>query len=100
MLMASWCLNRISMYRSRNSSGTCKFAASCDLVSGELGPGSVQDVSLDGRTDVCCAIICEGIKLVFFNLHDAHDVVSLDGDLLRSTVLNDDLAVLVPVDAD
>ncbi len=42
---------------------------------------------------ILAAASSEWIKLVVFNLHNAHDVVPLDGDLVQSTVL-------VAVDAD
>ncbi len=37
---------------------------------------------------------------VFFDLNEAHDVISLDDNLVGSAVLNDDLTVVIAVDAD
>jgi hypothetical protein len=35
--------------------------------------GECWDVALEGRTDLGRDMICEWIKLVVFNLHNAHD---------------------------
>ena len=71
-----------------------------DFVSGELSPGSVRDIAFDGCADVGRGLVREWIHFIFFDFHDAHDVVPLDGDLVRGTVFDDDLAVLVVVDTD
>ena len=49
---------------------------SCDFVYGQLGPGSVWNIALDGRTDLSGGVICEGVELVILNFYDAHNVVS------------------------
>jgi hypothetical protein len=51
-------------------------AMSCDLVSRQLGPRSVWNIALDGRTDLSGGVICEGVELVILNFYDAHNVVS------------------------
>jgi hypothetical protein len=71
-----------------------------NFVSGEFRRGSFWDIAFDGGSDVGCGLIREWIHFVFFDLHDAHDVVPLDGDLVRSTVLDENFAVLVFVNAD
>jgi hypothetical protein len=50
-------------------------ATSCDLVSGQLGPGSVWNISFDGRTDLGSRVICEVVELIVLDLHDTHNVV-------------------------
>jgi len=80
-------------------------AMSCDLVSGQLGLGSVWNVALDGRTDLCHCVIREWVDLIIFNLHDTythntHNVISFDSNFARSAFFDDDLAILVFVDAD
>ncbi len=71
-----------------------------NVVSGELHPGSACYVALDHGADVGCGFVCEWLQFVFLHLNDAHDVVSLNGDLVWIAVFNDDFAVLVTVDAD
>ncbi len=75
-------------------------AMSGNSVCGESSPGSVQDIALDSGTDVSPGLVSEWIHFVFFYFHNAHDVIPLDGDLVWSTVLDDDFAVLVIVNAD
>jgi hypothetical protein len=75
-------------------------AMPCNLVSGQLGPGSVWYVAFDGRTNFSGSVVREWVKFVNLNLHNAHNVVPLNGDLIRSTVLVNDFAVLVLVNAD
>jgi len=75
-------------------------ATSCDLVDGQLGPGSVWNIALDGRTDLSGSVVCEGVELIVLHFYNAHNVVSLDGDLIRIAVWDDDFAVVVFVDAD
>jgi len=40
------------------------------------------------------------LELVILDLHESHDVIPLDGDLVWCAVFDDDLAVVVFVDAD
>ncbi len=42
---------------------------SCDFVYGQLGPGSVWNIALDGCGDFCGCVICEGVELVVLDLH-------------------------------
>jgi hypothetical protein len=67
---------------------------------GSAWPGSVGNVAFDGRTDLGGCDIGEWVELVVLDLHDTHNVISPDGDLVRSAVFDDDLAVLVFVNAD
>ncbi len=60
----------------------------------------VRNVVLDNGANSGGGFICERVELVFFHFDDPHDVVPFDGDLVRGTVFNDDLAVLVVVDSD
>ncbi len=60
----------------------------------------VWNVALDNSTNSGGGFIRERIELVLLYFNDSHDVVSFDGDLVRSAVFNDDLAVLVVVDGD
>ncbi len=71
-----------------------------NVVSGELHTGSAWDVALDHGADVGRGLVREWVQFVFLHLNDAHDVVSLNGDLVWIAVFNDDFAVLVTVDAD
>jgi hypothetical protein len=60
-------------------------ATSCDIVSGQFGPGSVWDIAFDGHTDFGGRFVHEWVKLVI---------------LIRSTVFDDNFAVFVFVNAD
>ena len=60
----------------------------------------IWNVALDNGTNSGGGFVRERIELVLFHFDDPHDVVSFDGDLVRSAVFNDDLAVLVVVDRD
>ncbi len=60
----------------------------------------VGNVALDNGADSGGSFVCERIELVFLHLNDSHDVIFLNGDLVRSAVFNDDFAVLVIVDSD
>ncbi len=71
-----------------------------NVVLGKPSPGSVWNVAFDGSTDVGSSLICEWVHFVLFDLHNDHDVIPLNGDFIRGTVLDDNLAVLVAVDAD
>jgi hypothetical protein len=75
-------------------------AMSCDFVSGQFVLGSDWYVAFDGRTDFGGGVVHEWVKLIVFNFHNAHDVIPLNGDLVRHTVLGDDFAILVVVNAD
>ena len=60
----------------------------------------VWNVALDNGTNSSGGFVRERIELVLLQFNDPHDVVSLDGDLVRSAVFNNDLAILVVVDGD
>ncbi len=67
----------------------------CELISGSAG-----NVALDGGADIGRGLIREWIHFIFLDLDDAHDVIALDSDFVGSTILDDDFAVLVAVNAD
>ncbi len=60
----------------------------------------IWNVALDDGANSGGGFVREGIELVLLHFDDPHDVVSCDGDLIRSTVFNDDFAVPVVVDGD
>ncbi len=60
----------------------------------------IWNVALDNGTNSGGGFVRERIELVLLHFDDSHDVVSFDGDLVRSAVFNDELAVLVVVDGD
>ncbi len=57
----------------------------------------VRNVVLDNGANSGGGFIRERVELIFLHFDDPHDVVPFDGDLVRGTVFNDDLAVLVVV---
>jgi len=61
-------------------------ATSCNFVSGQLGLGSVQNIALNRGADFGGCVIHEWVELVILNLHESHDIISLNGDLVRSAV--------------
>jgi hypothetical protein len=71
-----------------------------DVVLSKFIPGSAGNIAFDRGADISCSLIREGVHLIHLDLDDAHDVVPFDGDFVGGTVLDDDLAVLVTVDAD
>ncbi len=71
-----------------------------NVVSGKLNPGSAWDIAFYGGADVGCGVIHEGVHFVLLHFNDAHDVIPLDGDVIGRAVFNDDLAILVAVNAD
>ncbi len=75
-------------------------APSGDVLLGYLWSWRVWNVVLDNGANSGSGFICERVELVFLHFDDSHDVVPFDGDLVRGTVFNDDLAVLVVVDGD
>ncbi len=77
-----------------------EMAASGNVLFGQPGSRSIGNVVLDNGANSGGGFVCERIELVFLHFNDSHDVVPFDGDLIGSTVLNDDLAVLVAVDGD
>ncbi len=70
------------------------------FLPGKVDLGSAGNVAFDRGTDVGRCLVCEGVHLVFLDFDDPHDVVPFDGDLIWSTVLDHNFAVLVLVDAD
>ena len=66
----------------------------------QSGSSGIRSVVLDHGADSGCGLIREGVELVLFYFNDPHDVVPVDGDLVRGTVLNDDLAILIFIDGD
>ncbi len=77
-----------------------EMATSGDVSPGQLSPGSVGDIALDDGADSGSSLIHERIEFVLLHFNDAHNVVPLNGDVIWSTVLDDDLAVLVAVNGD
>ncbi len=75
-------------------------ATSGDVLLGQLCSWCVRNVVLDNGADSGGGFIREGVELVLFHFDNPHDVVPFDGDLVRGTVFNDDLAFLVIVDSD
>ncbi len=75
-------------------------ASSGDVLLGQLWSWRIWNVAFDNGTNSGSGFVRERIELVLLHFDDAHDVVSFDGDLVRSAVFNDDLAVLVVVDGD
>ena len=75
-------------------------ATSGDVLLGQSGSRCVRDFVLDDGTDSGSGLIREGVEPVFFHLDDPHDVVPFNCDLVRGTVFNDDLAVVIVVDGD
>ncbi len=71
-----------------------------DVVSSEFHPGSAGDIAFNRSADVSHSLIHEGVYLVLLDLNDADEVIPFDGDFVGSAVLDDDLAILVTVDAD
>jgi hypothetical protein len=71
-----------------------------DVVSSKFIPWSAWNIVFDRGADIRCSLVCEGVYLILLDFDDAHDVVPFDGDLVWGRVLDDDLAVLVTVDAD
>jgi hypothetical protein len=71
-----------------------------NVVSSKFIPGSAGNVAFDGSADISRSLVREWIHLILLDLNDAHDVIPLDGDFVWATVLDDDLAILVAVDAD
>jgi len=55
---------------------------------------------LDNGADFGRGIVQQGIHFVLLPLNDAHDVIPLDGDVIGSTVFNNDLAIMVVVNGD
>ena len=77
-----------------------EMASSGNIFFGQSRLWGDWNVALDNGTDSGGRFICERIELVFLHFNDPHDVLSLNGDFVRSAVFNDDLAVLVVVDSD
>ncbi len=71
-----------------------------NVVSSELNPGSAGNIAFDCGADVGRGVIHEGLHFILLHLDDAHDVVPLNGDVIGSTVFNDNFAILVAVNAD
>jgi len=67
-----------------------------DVVLSKFIPGN----AFDSGADISCSLVHEGVHIALLDLDDAHDVVPFDGDFVCGKVVNDDLAVLVTVDAD
>jgi hypothetical protein len=71
-----------------------------NVISGKFSPGSIRDVALDAGADVGRGLVREWVHFIFSKFHETHYVIPLDSDLVRGTVLDDNLAVLVAVNAD
>jgi hypothetical protein len=71
-----------------------------DVVSSQPDPGSAWDIAFVNGADFGRGIVHEGIHFVLLHFNDAHDVIPLDGDVIGSTVFNNDLAILVVVNGD
>ena len=67
---------------------------------GQSGSRCVWDFVLDDGADSGGSFVRERIEFVLLHFNDAHNVVSLNGDVIGSTVLDDDLAILVAVNGD
>ncbi len=72
-------------------------ATSGDVFPGQFSPWSVGDIALDDGANSGSSLIRERIEFVLLHFNDAHNVVPFNGDVIGSTVLNDDLVVLVAV---
>jgi hypothetical protein len=77
-----------------------EMASSGDVLLCQLWSWCIWDIAFDNGTNSGGGFIREMIELVLLYFNDAHDVVSFDGDLVRSAVFNNDLAVLVVVNGD
>jgi len=77
-----------------------EMAASGDVSLGQSWSRSIGDIVLDNGANSGSGFIRKRIELVFLHFNDSHDVVPLDGDVIGSAVLDDDLAVLVAVNGD
>ncbi len=75
-------------------------AASGNVFPGQSSSRSVGDIALNDGADSGGSLICERIEFVFLHFNDAHNVVSLNGHVVGSAVLDDDLAILVAVNGD
>ncbi len=71
-----------------------------DVVLSKFIPGSAGNIAFDRGADIGHSLVHEGVHLIYLDLDDAHDVIPFYGDFIGGTVLDDDLAVLVTVDAD
>ncbi len=71
-----------------------------NVVSSKFIPGSAWNIAFDGGADIGRGLIHEWIHLVLLDLDDALDVIPLDGDFVWGTLLDDDHAILVAVNAD
>jgi hypothetical protein len=77
-----------------------EMASSGNIFFGQSGSLSVWNVALDNGADPVSGFVRERVEFIFFHFNDTQDVIPFNGDLIRSTVFNDDLAVLVTVDSD
>ncbi len=77
-----------------------EMAASGDVFSGQLSSRSVRDIALNYGTDSGGGLVCERIEFVLLHFNDAHNVISFNGNVVGSAVLDYDLAILVAVNGD
>jgi hypothetical protein len=73
---------------------------SCDLISGQLGSGSVRNIAFDGCLDFSGGVVHEGVELIFLDFYYAHHDISLNGDFVRCAIFENDFAVVVFINAD
>ncbi len=71
-----------------------------DVISSKFIPGSAWNIAFDRGADIGRSLVHEGVHIALLDLDDAHDVIPFDGVFVCGKVDNDDLAVLVTVDAD
>ncbi len=71
-----------------------------DVSSGQLSSRSVGDITFNDGADSGGGLVCERIESVLLHFNDAHNVVSFNGDVIGSAVLDDNLAVLIAVNGD
>ena len=77
-----------------------EMALSGDVLLGYLWSWRVWNVVLDNGANSGGGFIRERVELVFFHFNDTQDVVPFNGDLIRSAIFDDDLAVLVTVNSE
>ena len=77
-----------------------EMAASGDVFLDQSWSRSIGDIVLDNGANSGGGFVRKRIELVFLHFNDSHDVVPLDGDVIGSAVLDDNLAVLIAVNGE